>query len=154
MNKSNNNDDDESKIKYCDDFVCTYHMHDEEDQDDIYKCQIIQAFMIEDWYDDSVNKTVQTLYNEFTNEKNPHYIENKAQMERLYEKLDGYLFPNSINNNNNNQTTKERQFVLFQSLFGFDYFFKTHSLICNFLNNNKIVSSEIIDEFVNQHFSY
>ena len=143
---------DDSAIKYCDDFICTYHMHDEEDQDDIYKCQIIQAFMIEDWYDDGVNKTVQKLYNEFTNETNPHYLENTEQMERLYEKLDGYLFPSIYSNSNsniaNNQPrTKERQFALFQCLFGFDYFFKTHTLICNFLNK-KIISSTIIDEIL------
>jgi len=131
-------------INYCDDFICTYHMHDEEDQDDIYKCQIIQAFMIEDWRDDKVNKTVRKLFSEFTNESNPHYLENNAQMERLYERMNGFLFPNDTNNINN----KKKQFVLFQYLFGFDYFFKTHSLICNFLNNNKIVSSEIIDELI------
>lgn len=138
-------------IDYCDDFICTYHMHDEEDQDDIYKCQIIQAFMIEDWRDDKVNKTVRKLFSEFTNESNPHYLENKAQMERLYEKMNGYLFPNDTNNINN-INNKKKQFVLFQYLFGFDYFFKTHSLICNFLNNNKVVSSKIIDEFVNGTF--
>lgn len=137
---------DDSAIKYCDDFICTYHMHDEEDQDDIYKCQIVQAFMIEDWYDDRVNKTVQKLYNEFTNETNPHYLENKEHMERLYEKLDGYLFPSIIANNQ--PRAKERQFALFQCLFGFDYFFKTHTLICNFLNNKKIISSTIIDEIL------
>ena len=148
MSASNSNET--KSINYCDDFICTYHMHDEEDQDDIYKCQIIQAFMIDDWRDDKVNKTVRKLFKEFTNESNPHYLENKAQMERLYEKMNGYLFPTDTNNINN----KKKQFVLFQYLFGFDYFFKTHSLICNFLNNNKVVSSEIIDEFVNQHFSY
>lgn len=143
INQLYKDDVDEPAIKYCTDFICTYHMHDEEDQDDMYKCQIVQAFMVEDWYDEIVNKTVQTLYAEITNESNPNYLENKAQMERLYEKLDGYLFPN------NNKTTKDRQFVLFQTLFGFDYFFKTHSLICNFLNNKKTVSSGIIDELIN-----
>ena len=141
MSASNEN----KTIQYCDDFICTYHMHDEEDQDDIYTCQIIQSFMIDDWRDNKVNKTVRKLFSEFTNESNPHYLENKAQMERLYERMNGFLFPNDSGNDINN---KKKQFVLFQYLFGFDYFFKTHTLICNFLNNNKIVSSEIIDELI------
>jgi hypothetical protein len=101
--------------------------------------------MIDDWRDNKVNKTVRKLFSEFTNESNPHYLENKAQMERLYERMNGFLFPNDSGNDINN---KKKQFVLFQYLFGFDYFFKTHTLICNFLNNNKIVSSEIIDELI------
>ena len=140
-----------NEIRYCHDFICTYHMHDEEDQDDMYKCQIVQAFMIEDLYDDNVvNKTVENLYNEFTNVTNPNYLENKSQMERLYEKLDGYFPSMSISDN---QPTEDRQFTLFQCLFGFDHFFKTHELICNFLNNKKVVSVKLIDEFINEHFS-
>lgn len=131
--------EDDDTIKYCHDFICTYHLHDLEDQDDMYKCQMIQAFMIEDWYDDIVNKTVRNLYKEIISETNPHYLENIAQMERIYEKLNGNLFPNK------EQFKIDKRLVLFQSLFGFDYFFKTHALICDFLNN-KIISSKLIDD--------
>lgn len=137
-------------IRYCSDFICTYHLHDLEDQDDMYKCQMVQAFMIEDWYDDIVNKTVRNLYNEITSETNPHYLENKAQMERLFQNQENSILSNE-KNSNSKQKSKSKikidRIVLFQALFGFDYFFKTHKLISNFLNNKKIVSGKLIDEF-------
>lgn len=139
-------------IKYCRDFICTYHLHDLDDQDDMYKCQMVQAFMIEDWYDDSVNKTVRKLFGEFTNEKNPQYLENKFQIEKLFEKIECHLFPNNCLEDCKIKTKLDKQLILFQYLFGFDYFFKTHELICNFFNgknNKKLVSEKIVDELIN-----
>lgn len=145
--------DDSSELKYCSDFMCTYHLHDLEDQDDMYKYQMLQAFMIDEWDNEIVNKTVRILFKDITDDSNPYYIENMAQLERLFEKMEYYLFPENYLKNGTLETKVDKQIFLFQYLFVFDYFFKTHELICIFLNgkgknNKKIVSEKTINDLI------
>lgn len=153
-NKYENNKD-SNEINYCTDFICTYHLHNLDDQDDMYKCQMAQAFMIENgWYDESVNETIKKIFDEFMSESNQNYIENKGQMEKLFEKMEYNLFPKNYCDNIKSNTKIDKQLFLFKYLFVFDYFFKTHELICNFLNtdnskNNKLISGKIIDQLIN-----
>ena len=50
---------------YCTDFLCTYQIHNEDEdiQEDIYRCQLLQSFGLEEWDDDIINNETTVLYN-------------------------------------------------------------------------------------------
>ena len=50
---------------YNTDFVCTYKLHEEEDQDDMYRVQLLQAYNLEKWDDKIINNTMTTLFNNY-----------------------------------------------------------------------------------------
>ena len=55
---------------YCTDFICTYqHCDDEYEQEDIYRCQFLQAFEMEEWDDDVINKKIDVLFNKIKDMK-------------------------------------------------------------------------------------
>jgi hypothetical protein len=59
---------------YQTDFVCTYKwMESAEDQESLYRIQLLQAFDLEQWNDDVFNATVTQLYHMF--EKSDEYAQ-------------------------------------------------------------------------------
>ena len=49
---------------YDSEFICTYKMMDsEEDQEHLYKIQLLQAFNLEEWNDEVINDTMVELFN-------------------------------------------------------------------------------------------
>jgi hypothetical protein len=49
---------------YDSEFICTYKMMDsEEDQEQLYKIQLLQAFNLEEWNDEVINDTMVELFN-------------------------------------------------------------------------------------------
>ena len=47
------------------DFVCTYKLFDDMDDNDreqMYRIQILQAFDLNEWNDDKINKIIEELY--------------------------------------------------------------------------------------------
>jgi hypothetical protein len=111
---------------YCTDFICTYQNHkDEDEQEDIYRCQFLQAFELEEWDDAIINKMVSELFDK---------IKNNKEFEVIFEKL---------------KISKENMFfilmmgddklTLFKLLFKFEFFYITHSILCSFFNKNIIL---------------
>lgn len=48
---------------YQSDFICTYHkLNDLDESDILYKVQLLQAFNLNEWNDELVNKEVHNLY--------------------------------------------------------------------------------------------
>ena len=41
---------------YITNFACTYKLHDEEDQEDVYRAQFLQAFNLNEWDDNKINE--------------------------------------------------------------------------------------------------
>lgn len=128
----NNND---IKINYSTDFICTYHLHDDDIQDDMYRIQLLQVFHLKEWNDDTVNHTTQLLYNKM--KKHTEFI----SLLKLLPKTSniGYLFNTGI---------LDEEPLLFQLLFQFDFFHLTHKCISELLNNNEI-KKETLEELKN-----
>lgn len=107
---------------YITNFVCTYKLHDDEVQEDMYRMQILQAFHLTSWDDDQINKETDRLYD----------LCNKT--ERFSELLDKLKkstelqFIISIMGENDNV-------VLFKCLFRFELFDLAHKYICNVIEN-------------------
>lgn len=107
---------------YITNFVCTYKLHDDEVQEDMYRMQILQAFHLTSWDDDQINKETDRLYD----------LCNKT--ERFSELLDKLKkstelqFIISIMGENDN-------IVLFKCLFRFELFDLAHKYISNIIEN-------------------
>lgn len=118
---------------YCVDFVCTYKQHSEEYQDSMYRSQILQAFSLQEFDDDTINREIEKLYNSLKENDDIIYLLSKIEESPVLQTI--FLF---LGNDN---LTK------FKLLFRFELFYLTHKLICEFKNNN-IISREIVDSIV------
>jgi hypothetical protein len=120
---------------YCTDFVCTYHLYGtdddndhEQDDEDIYRSQFLQAFELEEWDDDIINKKTLELFNKIRENKDC-----KAIFDKIFEKVkrhkDNMFYIMMIGDDD---------LVMFKLLFKFELFHITHSILCSYLNNNII----------------
>ena len=70
------------------DFFCTYKLMDEvEDQEKMYCIQLLQAFGLEDWDDDTVNASLLELYTEMQEDANLQAILLKVSNEESLQLL-------------------------------------------------------------------
>ncbi len=108
---------------YCTDFRCTYHLcEDEDEQEDIYRCQLLQAFEMEEWDDDVINKKTDELFNK---------IKEIKEFDVIFEKL-----KNSKNYVLFLWVMGQDKLTLFKLLFKYELFYLTHEILCSYFNNN------------------
>lgn len=120
---------------YCTDFVCTYHKIDDIDlQEDMYRCQFLQAFQINEWDDNIINNKIERLYKK---------LKNKKEFDVIFEKL-----KNSKDNALLIFMMGDDNLTLFKLLFKFELFFITHSMLCSYLND-KILSLSALENSIN-----
>ena len=120
---------------YCTDFVCTYKQHTDEYQDSIYRSQLLQAFSLQEFDDDTINKEIENVYNSLKENDNIIFLLSKIEKSPALQTIFMIM-------GNDNLT-------MFKLLFRFEIFYLTHKLICDFKNNN-IISREIVDSIVNE----
>lgn len=58
---------------YITNFACTYKLHDEEDQEDVYRAQFLQAFNLNEWDDNKINEETDKLYSLCKTKRNSQY---------------------------------------------------------------------------------
>ena len=86
------------------DFICTYKMMDEvNDQEQMYRIQLLQAFGLNHWDDEQVIPVIMELYNELEKTNQMKEIYNKArenpiiqEMLTIFSDESLLLLPNSI----------------------------------------------------------
>ena len=109
-------------------FICTYHlMEDEDDANNLYQTQLLQAFRLEEYNDTLIGKEVDEIYNSM-----------KALPETIafLKKLQA-----------NHQLTYILQLLggddesAFRLLFGYDVFSSMHRCICEFKNQGNITKA-------------
>lgn len=133
-----------TEINYSTDFLCTYQLYqdeenieNEQEQEDMYRIQYLQAFKLTHWDDDIISNTMDKLYE----------ILKKTKLNSLIEKIPQtnhslfYLFQY----NDNEYLNEKDKRILFNFLFQFDLFYLTHICICEFINN-KYITEESIKE--------
>jgi len=114
------------------DFVCTYKwMDDAEDQEQMYRIQMLQAFDLNEWKDDVIHKTIVELY--VTLGELPEFktIFTKArQNKNIQEMLELMTLSGEEN--------IESDDIIFNLLFKFEYFDLLHRCIVDYLLNHSI----------------
>tara|TARA_Y100000389_G_scaffold40813_2_gene35408 strand:+ start:2467 stop:2841 length:375 start_codon:yes stop_codon:yes gene_type:complete len=112
-------------MDYSTDFICTYlHLDDFQEQEDLYRIQFLQAFMIEQWDDNIISEKTTNLFKLVKNNKQFKIIFDKA---RKSDNLQLLIF-----------LAGTQDFDIFKLLFKFELFTYTHKCICDFINENYI----------------
>tara|TARA_Y100000996_G_C22455233_1_gene615624 strand:+ start:670 stop:1038 length:369 start_codon:yes stop_codon:yes gene_type:complete len=120
---------------YNTEFVCTYKLHEEEDQDDMYRVQLLQAYNLEKWDDKIINNTMTTLFNNYNTNADFKEIIDKAKESEKLSNIKTYI-------GNDSQT-------LFNGLFQYDLFDLIHLCMCDLeksstiskINKNKLLNN-------------
>ena len=117
------------------DFICTYKLMDNlEEQEKLYCIQLLQAFGLDTWDDDIVNTSLVELYLEMQEDINLQAILLKvSNIESLQ------LLINMASSETHSPLDK--QMVLFNLLFQYDYFDLFHRCIIDFMRDNKIADA-------------
>ena len=114
------------------DFFCTYKLMDEvEDQEKMYCIQLLQAFGLEDWDDDTVNASLLELYTEMQEDANLQAILLKVSNEESLQLLINMA-------NAETHSALDKQMILFNLLFQYDTFDLIHRCIIDFRINGLI----------------
>ena len=112
------------------DFICTYKLMDlPEDQETLYKIQLLQAFGLEDWDDVKVDIVLEELYTS---------LENVPCLQVILDKISKVESLQPIIEMTPHKTKSEKDKVLFRLLFQFDYFDLFHNCILDFTHKEEI----------------
>lgn len=116
MNKSDTVDI--SGCGYVTDFACTYHLFTSNDDSLlIYQIQLLQAFNLDTFDDNKVNKITQDLYEQYKNNK--------------------YII-GIINSNIIDVNIEKDDLTKFRMYFGYDTFNILHNVLCSLINNKTV----------------
>lgn len=121
---------------YVCDFVCTYQQHDEVDKEDMYRSQYLQAFGIDNWDDNVIDKEINQLYKTITSSTDISDILSKIKNNNKFKAWLSFIKADDID--------------VFKMLFTYDYFYLAHRCFCDILsrgviqdNNRKMLINEI-----------
>lgn len=127
---------------YQTDFICTYTMFSDishDDQEQLYRIQLLQAFDLKEWNDDKINETIEELYSSISSSGCFKDVFLKAKQNTdIIQLLEIYML-----NSGENETLDENEIIyenniLFKLLFKFEYFHLTHRCIIDFILNKSI----------------
>ena len=112
------------------DFICTYkRMLDPEDQENLYRIQLLQAFNMNTWDDDAINDTVTEIYRKISQDTDFKIIFIKAQNNKSLNDMLA-LF--------DEDATIEQNEIIFTMLFKYEYFDLLHRCISDYLREGQI----------------
>jgi hypothetical protein len=107
------------------DFICTYKFMDTtEEQDQLYKLQLLQAFGTDEWDDDVIATTLEELYAELNED---------IQLQAILLQLSNVGALQMLIENES-----DSQFVLFKLLFQYEYFDLFHKCVIEFREKKTI----------------
>lgn len=102
---------------YNTDFVCTYKQHDDEDQDDIYRIQLLQVYNLHTWDDTVINNTITSIFNKYVDNLDMKDIVNKGRDSDKFSNIKTYIGDDDL--------------TIFKGFFQFDLFHQIHLCICD-----------------------
>jgi len=115
---------------YQHDFICTYKMVDDEnDQEQLYRIQILQAFNLNYWDDDIINKIISEVYHIICVSQEFKQVFIKARQNKKINELLTML--NDVNSDKDDE-------LIFKLLFKYEYFDLLHRCIVDYLINNTL----------------
>jgi len=123
------------------DFICTYKQMDtEEEQEGLYRVQLLQAFGMDELIESEVYSILLELYNLMKEDNNLQTILTETS------KINGLQF--IINMANNSGDGLEKNILLFNLLFQYEYFDLFHKCIIEFIES-KIISDITMNNLLN-----
>jgi len=123
------------------DFICTYKQMDtEEEQEGLYRVQLLQAFGMDELIESEVYSILLELYNLMKEDNNLQTILTETS------KINGLQF--IINMANNSGDGLEKNILLFNLLFQYEYFDLFHKCIIEFMES-KIISDITMNNLLN-----
>lgn len=119
---------------YITDFLCTYKLHTKEDQIDMYRLQLLQAFNISEFDDEKLDMNINKLFQEQCKSKFIIDIVNT-----LKSCQDDFI-----------HTISEDDLGLFKILFTFELFNTTHRALCHLLSQDSDDLDKIKEHLINE----
>jgi hypothetical protein len=114
------------------DFVCTYKwMDNDDDQEQMYRIQMLQAFDLNEWNDDIIHKTIVELYATLGKLSEFKIIFAKARENKNIQEMLALM---SLSGEEKSDTDD----IIFNLLFKFEYFDLLHRCIVDYILNNKL----------------
>tara|TARA_Y100000389_G_C17230844_1_gene398079 strand:- start:282 stop:683 length:402 start_codon:yes stop_codon:yes gene_type:complete len=121
--------------------VLTYNLLEDDDDSEItenlYRSQFLQTFNLENWDDDIINKTTETIYKKYC-------IDIKFREIFKFIKTEKTIFTQIIIFYGENYSDID----LFKMLYNYETFYLLHKYICD-LENKNIENNEIINKIIN-----
>ena len=105
-------------------FLCTYKFHEHDDQEDMYRIQLLQALNLDAWDDEKVGVVMEKLYNHVKSHEDIQKIIEKAKTSNQLK----WMIHISGNDN----------YTIFTMLFKFELFEMTHKCLCELNEKQKI----------------
>ena len=109
---------------YNTDFVCTYKQHDEEEQDDMYRIQLLQVYNLDTWNDTVINNTTALIFNKYIDNFDMKEILNKASDSDKLSNIKLYIGDDDL--------------TIFTGLFQYELFNLIHLCICDLEKTTEI----------------
>ena len=109
-------------------------MHDEEDQEDMYRAQFLEAFGLTEWDDTKINSETEKLYSICKTRKEFSMLINKLKQSEELKMLLSII--------------GDSEDVVFKCLFRFELFDVAHRYFCSILENdsdNESIIHNILD---------
>jgi len=123
------------------DFVCTYKLCNdihENDQEQLYRIQLLQAFNLNVWNDDEINRIIEELYLSISLSGVFNDVFIKAKLNKnINELLEVYKLCNTEIETDKIAIIDEND-IVFKLLFKFEYFDLTHRCIIDYLINKSV----------------
>ena len=109
---------------YNTDFICTYKLLHEDEQEELYRIQYLQAFNLTQWNDKQISLSVTELYNTLKDN-----LDIKEILKRLASSshLQSYI-----------TLIGDKEEDIFCLLFNFDFFDLFHRCLCDAINKKDI----------------
>ena len=129
-------------LNYDFDFLCTYHLIEDEDQSNIcYRSQLLQVFKLNNFDSEQINYNIQKLYNVLRDNEEILEI-----LDILSNKLQIFQFLKQNNQKLDNS-------LIFQMLFSYDYFYLFHNSLIHFKTNKSLNKSSFseLKQFISQN---
>ena len=122
-------------LTYQHDFICTYKLMDNDnDQEQMYRIQLLQAFDLNHLDDDKMNQTIMELYTIISDSLEFKQIFRKARENNSIKEI-----INLIDNTEDEDDIGDD--LIFKILFKFEYFDLLHRCIVDYLITNTIYST-------------
>lgn len=110
-------------MKYQTDFVCTYKLMDNpEDQDQLYRIQLLQAFDLQTWNEEVINDILMELFSKLNSNADFKNIIEKAKENKEFLEIFERLNIANVDDD-----------LVFTMLFKYEYFDLLHSCIADIL---------------------
>ena len=109
---------------YNTDFVCTYKQHEEEEQDDMYRIQLLQVYNLDTWNDTAINNTTASIFNKYIDNLDMKEILNKASDSDKLSNIKLYIADDDL--------------TIFTGLFQYELFNLIHLCICDLEKSSEI----------------